>query len=212
MLPILLGGDLGTVTITATTAALEMQFLKSPLSFLNVTICQHSFAVPSTSPHVLRKGKALTLMLPSRCDTVTACTPGTYQSAQPVAVADRDNVCWPCPEGTFSDRSNAEECSPLSFCPPGEHVTAPSVPDPTQDVQCRPCDPGYFTDVSSSGSVTSCKKWATEPCPAEFVTVPGTATSDRVCQYLERQNNGPAGGPGDGQNSQVGANTSTIND
>ena len=68
-LPILLGGALGTATITATSATLEMHFLEGALSFLNVTICQHSFAA-GAAPHVLVKDTPLTLALPSPCDTL----------------------------------------------------------------------------------------------------------------------------------------------
>ena len=101
VLPILLGGGLGTVTITPTTAVLEMLFLPTgavstptasnapsntdaaqqtaqgtePLRFINVTICQHSFP----GAHVLRLRTPLSFVLPARCasDLVASRRAGT---------------------------------------------------------------------------------------------------------------------------------------
>ena len=69
VLPILLGGGLGTATITPTAAVLRMEFwgdLGPKLSFSNVTICQHSFAAPGTA-HVLAPNAPLVLALPAPC-------------------------------------------------------------------------------------------------------------------------------------------------
>jgi hypothetical protein len=65
VLPILLGGDLGHVTILQTSATLEMEFLRErALSFVNVTICQHSFTV---GPYELTLKTPLVFRLPSPC-------------------------------------------------------------------------------------------------------------------------------------------------
>jgi len=67
VLPLLLGGDLGSVTLTPASATVEMAFLKQPLSFLNVTICQHAFVATDAAPYNLVEGKPLVLQLPSPC-------------------------------------------------------------------------------------------------------------------------------------------------
>jgi hypothetical protein len=65
VLPILLGGALGRLTITPRQAVLEMSFLHRPLSFIRITICQHSF--PREAAHVLHRNEPYTLPLPSPC-------------------------------------------------------------------------------------------------------------------------------------------------
>ena len=70
VLPVLLGGQLGTLTLTNQTATILMSFLSQPLSFVNVTICQHRF--DTSVPHVLRPKDPYTLVLPSPCNTGTA--------------------------------------------------------------------------------------------------------------------------------------------
>ena len=65
ILPILLGGDLGHVTILPTSATLKMEFLEAEaLSFVNITICQHSFAA---GPYNLTRKAPLVLQLPTPC-------------------------------------------------------------------------------------------------------------------------------------------------
>ena len=75
MLPVMLGGDmLGTMTIAPTRAVLHMAFLRSELSFLNVTICQHVFAVGAAAvgaraePYVVTREKPLVFDLPTPCE------------------------------------------------------------------------------------------------------------------------------------------------
>jgi hypothetical protein len=69
VLPILLGGDLGTLTITPTNATVQMALLKGELSFLNITVCQHVFAAASKwSPHTVRQGIPLVFQLPAPCN------------------------------------------------------------------------------------------------------------------------------------------------
>lgn len=69
VLPILLGGELGTATITQNTATIEMLLMKRrAFSFRNITICQHVFAVGG-QPHTILLKQPLVLTLPSPCDT-----------------------------------------------------------------------------------------------------------------------------------------------
>eukprot|EP00040_Diaphanoeca_grandis_P036929 m.238091 g.238091 ORF g.238091 m.238091 type:complete len:1248 (+) comp33718_c0_seq1:60-3803(+) len=67
--PVLLGGDLGTLEITATTASLRMSFLAKPLSFLNVTICQHVFAATEAQPFAVYKRQTIRFALPTPCNS-----------------------------------------------------------------------------------------------------------------------------------------------
>ena len=67
VLPILLGGELGTLTLTNQTATFLMTFLSKPLSFVTVTICQHRF--DTSVAHDLRPNQPYTLALPSPCST-----------------------------------------------------------------------------------------------------------------------------------------------
>eukprot|EP00936_MAST-01D_sp_MAST-1D-sp1_P001493 g1493.t1 len=74
MLPVMLGGDmLGTMTITPTRAVLRMAFLRAELSFLNVTVCQHVFAVGAgvvgarAEPYVVTREKPLVFDLATPC-------------------------------------------------------------------------------------------------------------------------------------------------
>jgi len=67
VLPILLGGDLGTLTITGNTATAIMLFLAQPLYFTNVTICQHVFVAPASSPFTLQRDVPLILGLSAPC-------------------------------------------------------------------------------------------------------------------------------------------------
>jgi len=68
VLPILLAGELGTLTITPTSATFFMTFLKQKMSFVNVKVCQHTI---STGLSLARK-QAQTLALPSPCATANA--------------------------------------------------------------------------------------------------------------------------------------------
>ena len=71
MLPVMLGGDmLGTITIAPTRATLRMPFLRAELSFLNVTVCQHVFAVDTGTmgaPYVVTRAVPLVFDLTSPC-------------------------------------------------------------------------------------------------------------------------------------------------
>ena len=82
-LPVLLGGDMGTLTIGPTAATLRMPLLRSPegLSFLNVTICQHVFEVrkgregeaeEGGGAHVVTRDAPLVLALPAPCASAPA--------------------------------------------------------------------------------------------------------------------------------------------
>lgn len=65
ILPVLLGGDLGHLTILPTSATLQMEFLEvQTLSFVNVTICQHSF---TAGPYELALKVPLVFQLPTPC-------------------------------------------------------------------------------------------------------------------------------------------------
>lgn len=70
VLPILLGGELGTLTLTSQTATFYMSFLSKPLSFVEVSICQHTFS--TAEAHVLTPKQQYTLALPSPCSSSTA--------------------------------------------------------------------------------------------------------------------------------------------
>lgn len=74
VLPILFGGDLGTLTITPTEATAVLLFRSEgpELSFLNITVCQHVFVAKPASPWVLRRGEPLRFPLPSPCSVTTA--------------------------------------------------------------------------------------------------------------------------------------------
>jgi hypothetical protein len=110
VLPILLGGDLGTVTITPTTATIIMPFLAQLLSFENITICQHVFlASPSSisspssssssSPHRIARGVPLILHLPTPCETslpsAESTTVTSDYSSLPGPLAPGDQFEWP---------------------------------------------------------------------------------------------------------------------
>lgn len=73
LLPIILGGALGTLALTPTSATFSMAFVGGPqgsvpLSFLNITVCQHSFTGTEESPFLLLLGASLELALPAPCD------------------------------------------------------------------------------------------------------------------------------------------------
>lgn len=74
-LPIVFGGALGTLQLTPTLATLTMAFLggpiASPLSFLSLAICQHSFSGTEATPFLLQVGTPLSLVLPAPCDTAS---------------------------------------------------------------------------------------------------------------------------------------------
>ena len=76
VLPIMLGGQLGSLTITASSATVFMSFLDQPLSFGNVTICQHVFA----GERVVRRKVPLVLKLPAPCDTAAPASVSTVVS------------------------------------------------------------------------------------------------------------------------------------
>jgi hypothetical protein len=73
LLPIVLGGALGTLALTPTKAVLSVSFLgglrgSTPLSFLNISVCQHAFSGSVVSPLLLQLDIPLVLVLPSPCD------------------------------------------------------------------------------------------------------------------------------------------------
>ena len=103
VLPVLLGGSLGTLTLTSHSATFYMSFLSKPLSFTKMAICQHEFK--TVTAHVLRPKQPYTLALPSPCSSRTAHTavvntaacklsPPTTASwwARPVDAPTRTNV------------------------------------------------------------------------------------------------------------------------
>jgi hypothetical protein len=71
VLPILLGGQLGTLTLTPTAATFNMAFLQQPLSFTKVTVCQHDVAPAGL---VLAHRTAVTVALPSPCASATVAS------------------------------------------------------------------------------------------------------------------------------------------
>lgn len=73
VLPIVLGGALGTLSLTPSSATLSMAFIggdlsAQPLSFLNITVCQHVFSGSEAAPLLLGLGSPLVLQMPSSCD------------------------------------------------------------------------------------------------------------------------------------------------
>lgn len=92
-LPVILGGALGTITMTPTTASLALLFadVSAPtgagiLMFTNVTICQHvflgAFALAARAP-------PLTFALPAPCATADAAAASTVLTAPLCSVVER---------------------------------------------------------------------------------------------------------------------------
>jgi hypothetical protein len=123
----LAGGDLGTLTVTPTAATFHMKFLSQPISFDNVTICQHTF--DAAAPHVLRLQQPYTLALSSPCAMATEAaavvstprcrvSPGPTGSSQwahaaiPSSSPNRTNVTLAtCQQLTIDHR----ECAPAAL-------------------------------------------------------------------------------------------------
>lgn len=70
ILPILLGGNTGLLTINSTTTIMEFLFMDQTLSFVNITICQYSF---SNGPYVFipKTSMFATFIMPGPCDKVS---------------------------------------------------------------------------------------------------------------------------------------------
>ena len=92
------------------------------------------------------------------------CTPGTFVSTVPTAVADRR--CSPCPPQTFSVDENAAGCVPAAVCNATLLCTSPSTTTTTATPGTTgPLpEPGMKCDVS------------------EFIAAELTPSSNRICQ------------------------------
>ncbi len=101
LLPVLLGGALGTLALTPASATLTLLFSAPPpppppgngsaprgalpqaLSFLNITVCQHVFLAPPGAPFVLAVGAPpLALALPAPCATASPASASTIGTTE----------------------------------------------------------------------------------------------------------------------------------
>jgi hypothetical protein len=127
--------------------------------------------------------------------------------------------CEKCPDGTFSTLVNAKTCqkwrnckeedmvktvagtrttdnkcvncgpgqcpNELLHCPPGTYIKQISN-NVTVDFKCQPCPTGFFQD---QGNATLCLRW--KVCGMEeYISNPGTATSDQECSFCEKLKDG----------------------
>jgi hypothetical protein len=111
----------------------------------------------------------------TNCIPWLLCLPGSYISSPGSATADQ--LCTPCPAGSFSTVANSEVCAGYSECAPGTYVAIP--PTTQSDQTCLECASGTF---SADKNQPSCQMWT--PCLTNvmFVSKRGTAASDQVCR------------------------------
>jgi hypothetical protein len=90
--PVLLGGSLGVLRLSNTSAELSLAFLaagSAPLSFLSVAICQHTFAA---GPYDVAPGSSVQFALPSPCASALPSSASTVASAAYCTAAPAANA------------------------------------------------------------------------------------------------------------------------
>ena len=129
----------------------------------------------------------------SVCAAWKTCQPGTYVKA--AGSATKDRVCASCPSATTTQTTNQSVCIPVdaSECPPGWVLT-----ESEGAAACAPCESGtYCAGGVAAKEACSEGSWddddASTVCvahsrcePGTFVSVAGTATSDRGCVACAR--------------------------
>ncbi len=86
------------------------------------------------------------------CMSLAQCEPGTYVASKPTRT--RDRYCAPCPQGTFSDTSNASHCTDWQVCPTGQ--VEDLSPTATHSRTCRPCPPNQYESEGVCVPVSEC--------------------------------------------------------
>lgn len=90
---------------------------------------------------------------PFEAGRVAAAHRRRLQLACPEGEVPVNNVCTPCPGGTFwRVTSTAEDEAVCTLCPAGTF----SVPGAVELASCRPCPPGFYAGNPGSGVCTSC--------------------------------------------------------
>lgn len=109
----------------------------------------------------------------TECLPWTDCAEGARVDHAGSSVRDRD--CEPCPEGSYSNRDNAEQCVDHGVCGPGAYVEMAGTG--TADTVCQECPSGTF---SSDENADACLPHR-NCLEGERELVLPSATTDRVC-------------------------------
>jgi hypothetical protein len=115
-IPVLLGGCLGTLSITPVQALLTFEFLgedsASSLSFLSITICQHEF---SNGPFEFKQqGDTVNFVLPSPCNTSLPSSANTLASnsyCKAIPAMNSSSLIWAQqPITQYLENVSLEDC------------------------------------------------------------------------------------------------------
>lgn len=107
------------------------------------------------------------------CTTWTSCAAGKY--VKEAGSSTHDRTCAACPEGMFSDSTNATSCREWTLCEPGEFVTA--VGTSKSDRHCGACASGMHSSVQNAAA---CHSWTVCPPGSRAINEPSESV-DRAC-------------------------------
>ena len=95
VLPILLAGDMGSLTLNDSAAIIVMPFLQRPLSFLTIAICGSEFTGSEERPFVLQLNTPLVLQLKRPCESRRAASNVTSRQYCRLSPVDTDeHAVW----------------------------------------------------------------------------------------------------------------------